>query len=68
MIPVQLLAIRLNEHQKLAKVEQAGSEMTKALSQNVAICCAYFHKYDSDRHYNVVIADSATSDRGSSDK
>jgi len=105
MIPVQLLAIRLNEHQKLAKVEQAGSEMTKALSQNVAICCAYFHKYDSDRHYNVVgpplrqfchkanlfasctrswgdsflncgqskivvyiIADSAASDRGCSDK
>jgi len=54
MIPVQLLAIRLNEHQKLAEVKQAGSEMTKALSQNGAICCAYFHKDDSDRHYSVV--------------
>jgi len=37
MIPVQLLAIRLNEHQKLAEVEQAGSEMTKVFGQNVAI-------------------------------
>jgi len=54
MNPLQLFAISWNEHQKLAEVEQAGSEMTKALSLKLAICCAYFHKYDSDRHYNVV--------------
>jgi len=47
-----ILAIR-NEHQKVAEVKQAGSEMTKAFNKNVAICCVYIHKYDSDRHYNV---------------
>jgi len=41
------------EESKIHEVEQAGSEIAKALSQNVAFCCAYIQKNDSDRHCNV---------------